>query len=581
MYITVQRIKRKNGKIAEYLQMVESYREKGKVKKKVIANLGNKEVLQSQFHSLMKLLNPSLLKEEKAVEALSSASYGVIYLVHHLFSELGLWNLLDKNVRSKGFADRVAILVANRLSNPRSEHGLAGWLEQVYGCTRDGERMLPVWKQQRRVKVDLNWLQPFYRTLDGLISNKEEIELHLYHRLKDLFSLKVETVFYDLTSTYFEGNGPQDMAQYGYSRDGHPQNKQILVGVVMANDFPISHYIFRGNLIDHQSVQQVIEDVSRRFEIQRTIWVGDRGMLTTDNVDRLKKQGQGYLMGLVRRRREDVIAHIEAIKGAGRECKGGITQQEKKDSFKTYAWEVKGREEGVRVIVVHSEERAAYETAMREKCMVKVKKDLEALKKRVERGKIKKKERIGYCAGKILAKHKGTRYYAWNISGQQEFDYFEHPNLEREKKIEGKYLIQTEEKELGMEEAVKQYKELSEVERGFRSMKDVLELRPIFHRKAERVKAHIFVAALSLLLERIIERKLKKHSSLLSVRDTLDALATIGVVEFDVNGQKKRGVTAGTSRARAVLSALEIHKISLPEKSAENAICGHYKPPCS
>lgn len=587
MFITTQRIKRKSGKTDEYVQIMESYREAGVVKKKIIANLGNKEILQSQFHSLVKLLNPSLLsrtsedpssgplkdglsqersgKEESDVKPLAAANYGVMYLVHHLFSELNLWSVLDNSVRSKGFADRVALLIANRLDDPRSEHGLAGWLEQVYGCNRKGERILPVWKQHGRVKVDLSWLQSFYRTLDGLISNKEKIERHLYERLKDLFSLKVETVFYDLTSTYFEGAGPGEMAQYGYSRDGHPQNKQLLVGVVMANHFPISHYIFRGNLIDHQSVREVVEDVGKRFEIERAIWVGDRGMLTTDNVAHLKEKGQGYLMGLVRRRREDIIGYIASIKGDGQECKGGITQRESNDSFKTYAWEVKGKEEGVRVLVVHSEERATYETAMRKKCMEKVKNEMEALKKRVATGKIKKKEKIGFHAGKILSRHKGSRYYDWKINKEGKFEYFEHPNFEREKKIEGKYLIQTEEKNMDIEEAVKRYKELSEVERGFRSMKDVLELRPVFHRRADRVKAHIFVAALSLLLERMLERKLSKHASPLSVRDTLDALSTIGVVAFDINGKKKIGVTAGTVRAREALSALGIQKINLPK----------------
>lgn len=572
MFIRLQHLKKKDGKEYEYLQIMESYREGGKVHKKVVANLGNREMLQSQLQSLVKLLNPSLLKEEPDVKPITSAPYGGMYCVHHLFSELRLWKLLDSFTRSKRFADRVAILLANRLYGPTSEHGLAGYLDTVYSCDRAGERIVPVWKQRGRVKVDLKWLNPFYRALDVLIAHKDVIEQFLYEQLKDLFHLKVETVFYDLTSTYFEGGGPEALAKHGYSRDGRPQNKQILVGVVMANGFPLSHYIFRGNLLDHETVEDVVEDVRKRFCVGRMIWVGDRGMLTTDNVSLLKERGEGYLMGLVRRRREDIIGYIDAVRGPGVECKTGITQSEQVNAPKTTAWEVKGKEEGMRVFVVHSEERHAYERAMREMCMERVKKELEALQKRVAKGKIKKKEKIGFYAGKILSRHKGNRYYDWKINEKEAFEYFEHPvHLEREKKIEGKYLIQTEEKEFDIVEAVSRYKELSDVERGFRSLKDVLNMRPVFHRRESRVKAHIFVAALAFLLERVIERKLKSQGSNLSAQDALQALSTISVVEFDVNGTKKQGVTAGSARAREALKALGIQKIDLPEKGK----CGH------
>lgn len=566
MYARVQKIKRPNGQVDEYVQILESYREGKKVHQKVIANLGNKQVLKNQLGSLLKILNPSLLRSSQSVEPQVSAPYGVVFLVHHLFSELNLWEVLDGVSRSAGFADRVALLVANRLSAPSSEHALAGWLESTYGVDRRGERFLPVWKRRGRVKVDLVWLNQFYRTLDILIEHKERIEKEMYLRLRDLFHLKVEVVFYDLTSSYFEGEGPLAIARYGYSRDGKPRNRQVLVGLVMANGFPIAHHVFEGNLKDHQTVKGVIEDLGGRFEVGRIIFVGDRGMVSQDVLSFVRAQGQGYVVGLVRRRREEIIRYIEGASGPRRQCALGIVAGEKAGSPKTWVWEVKGEKEGMRVFVVHSEEREAYERAMRERSMGRVREELEALKEQVAKGKLKSREKIGFHAAKILSRHQGHRYFDWRISKQGGFEYFEHPvHFEREKKIEGKYLIQTEEKELDAVEAVKQYKELSEVERGFRSLKDVLEMRPIYHHKESRVKAHIFVAALSFLLERVLERKLKAARVDLSVREALRALNTLSVVEFDVGVQKKTGVTPGSQRARQVLEVLGVSRAALPK----------------
>src|SRR5207244_1691572 len=112
-----------------------------------------------------------------------------------------------------------------------------------------GNRFRPKWKKQGRVRVDLSWLQQWYRTLDELVVHKQKIEEELFSRLKTLFSLKAELVFYDITSTYFEGTGPEN-ARYGYNRDGKPQNRQVVIGLVMIDGWPIAHHIFAGNVKD-------------------------------------------------------------------------------------------------------------------------------------------------------------------------------------------------------------------------------------------------------------------------------------------------------------------------------------------
>jgi len=217
------------------------------------------------------------------------------------------------------------------------------------------------------------------------------------------------------------------------------------------------------------------------------------------------------------------------------------------------------------VFVVHSEDRLAYERAQRVKAMGRVRTKLEALAKRVAKGRLKAAEKIGAAAAAILARNHGHRYYGWSYTDGV-FRFFEHPvHFTREQAYEGKYVIQTEEPNLSAVDAVRLYKELSEVERAFASLKDVLDMRPIYHHTDDRVEAHVFVAALAFLLHRAIEKKLKAARLDLSATEALIALKSVRVVDIDLgNGTSKRSVTHGTQRAAAVLRALGIADLDPP-----------------
>ncbi len=142
-------------------------------------------------------------------------------------------------------------------------------------------------------------------------------------------------------------------------------------------------------------------------------------------------------------------------------------------------------------------------------------------------------------------------------------------NLPREKKYEGKYLIQTDQPDLTPQDAVAHYKELNEVERGFRSLKNPLGMRPIWHHTDRRVKAHIFIAALSFLIERMLERALKDANVNLSAQSAIEALNTIRHVQFRVNDKTRSGVTPGSARARQVLKALRLTDLRPPTPPAD------------
>lgn len=580
MFVRTVRVKDKDGIHREYVRLVEAYWENGRSKQKVITSLGRKDLLAPHLDSLVRAISgkepaSSLNEGEQTVRADQSASWGTGLLVRHLWKELGLEEILDacegkpKRTDKPRLSDRVMALVANRLSDPGSEHRLADWLEKCFACDRKGNRFLPEWKQQGRVRVDLNWLQRWYRTLDELIVHKERIEADLFAGLRTLFSMEVDMVFYDITSTYFEGAGPTDLAKYGYSRDEKPQNRQVVVGLVMIDGWPIAHHVFAGNTQDQTTVIGIVKDLEKRFGLKRVVFVGDRGMITTDNVNEIRNLGHGYLMGLRRRRREQTYELIGRATGEWIECPAGIAATEAGTPFKTKVQEVKSDEPGVRTFIVHSEEREAYERAMRERSMERTRVDMEKLAKRVTSGKLKSPEKIGEAAARALARNHGYRYYGWELD-QGKFTFFEHPvHFVREKALEGKYLIQTEEKGLSPVEAVQSYKELTEVESGFRQIKDVIELRPIYHRTKERVQAHIFIAALAFLLHRTLEKKLKSAKPPMSANDALRAVETICVVDLLIGAKHKQSTTAGSKRARQVLSALGITKTNPPNISEQ------------
>src|SRR6266478_5308638 len=518
-------VKAPNGR-HQYLRLVESVREGKKVKQRVVAHLGRKDQLAPHLDALIRLLQDETQAPRwvpiQDVSAPRASTWGPILVARHLFNHLSLGTILDgeRPLRRHGqrLSERIFPLLANRLTRPGSEHALAQWLEDYFVCNAEGSRWMPVWKQSRRVKVDFEQLRLWYQSLDDLRAQKARIEKQVFLELRNLFSLRPDLVFYDITSTFFEGAGPT--------------------------------------------------------ELERVVFVGDRGMMTIGTVKQLRERQQGYLLGLQRRNRKDTFDYIQQAETRRdwQLCPGGITAGEKAVVPQTRVMEVAGKEAGVRVLVVHSEERERYERSMRELAMGRVRKELEALTAQVDKGELKEPDKIGAAAAHKLSRHHGHRYFAWELQ-HGKFCFFEHPlHLTREKALEGKYVIQTEEQNLSALEGVARYKELNEVERGFAHLKGLLELRPIYHHSDERVQAHVFVAALALLLDRALEKQLRAAGSPLSSPFAWQALETIRCVELDLGSRRKLCVTRGNQNAQQVLRILGITQLDppTPEKGQES-----------
>lgn len=575
-------VKAANGR-HEYLRLVESLREGDKVKQRVVAHLGRKDQLAPHLDALVRLLqeetqNPRWVPVED-VTAPRASTWGPILVARHLFQQLSLGSILDepqpRPLRRHGqpLSERIFPLLANRLTRPGSEHALAQWLEDYFVCNAAGSRWAPVWKQSRRVKVSFEQLRLWYQSLDDLLRQKVRIEKQVWLEVRNLFSLRPDLAFYDITSTYFEGAGPAELARFGYSRDGKPRNRQIVIGVVMMDGWPIAHHVFAGNRLDQTTVEEVVQDLNRRFQLNRVVFVGDRGMMTIGTVKQLRQRQQGYLLGLQRRNRKDTFDYLQQaeLRSDWQLCPAGIAAAERSVVPQTRVVEVAGKEPGVRVFVVHSEEREQWERSLRETAMARVRKELQALQAQVEKGELKEPDKIGAAAAHKLARHHGHRYFAWELR-EGRFRFFEHPvNLPREKALEGKYVIQSEEPDLSPVEAVARYKELNEVERGFAHLKGFLELRPVYHHSDERVQAHVFVAALALLLDRALEKKLRAARSPLSSPFAWQALETVRCVEVQMGSRRKLCVTRGNQHAQEVLRILGITQLDppTPEKGRE------------
>ena len=423
MFLRIVKAAGGKGVQHEYVRLVESYRQGGKVKQRLIASLGRKELLLEHLDALNRLLRgekpaPTSEAGHHEAVALQAWDWGVSLVAGALWRELGLEQILDRRAKGRrgssvALADRVLALVANRLEAPGSEHGLAGWLETSFVCDRHGRQWRPEWRDEAerrasatpRVRVGFRQLQRWYRTLDQLLVLKPTIEKELFLRLRDLFSLKVDLVLYDLTSTYFEGHGPARLGAHGYSRDGKPRQRQVLVGLVMVDGWPIAHHVFAGNDRDASTVPSVLADLEQRFGLDRLVFVGDRGMITRDNLALLRAHGQGYILGRNRRRSPEVAGYIASATGPWHQCPLAINGAEKKDPPKTL---VSSATRGTRILVVHSDE-VAFEKASARRPWPRSP-QLEALARRVE-GRLN--ARSAPLPG-ILARNHGQRYWDWS-----------------------------------------------------------------------------------------------------------------------------------------------------------------------
>lgn len=569
MFPRVDRV-RSGKKVYEYLRVVESYRDRrGKCRHHVVANLGRLDVIADQLEDLIKKLRrycPTTFVTPDEVGNDEAVTWGQILVIRRLWEELGLDRIIADLCQGRhefDVAEHAFVLVANRLCEPKSEHGLARWLDSTFVCDRHGRRFLPDWlpvdevSREQRVKVSWPWLDTWYHTLDAVHQAKDAIEKELFLRLRDLFHLKVDLVFYDLTTLYFERREPKgELRRHGsIDKDGKPRNVKVLLGLVMVNGFPLASHVFAGNRSEKKTVPEIIQDLRERFGVGDVIFVADRGISSEENRGLLSSlESYRYLFAHRGRRDSKGQQWLHLATGTWQECGGGTRVQE-----------VASGEQAVRVFVVESDDRKQYEQALRHQSMTRAEGHLRKVAEAVAKGQVKQAAKIGARAARALQKDKAFRYFSCRVDGDGQFEFWEDSaKMQAETVREGRYVLTTDHPELTPREAVQHYKELGDVEDAFRHLKDVIEGRPIFHKTDPRVCAHLFIAHLALLLICHLRRRLDEAEVLLSPTDALAAAKSLGISVLDFNGER-RILAAGAKRdCRRVLSAIGIDDTQPP-----------------
>ena len=508
--------RRKDGKTHVYWQLVRSVRRGRKVVQETVAQLGELdaegraraealarsitgracESSQGQLFDRTELRGSVAVKLD-AVRLERSRSFGAVWLGWLLWRALKLDELCGALLASKremvSWAEVVAILVIGRLCEPSSELHVA---ERWYRTTALEDLL--------GVATESLYDERLYRALDRLLPHKEAIEQHLVKRLGELFDLDYDLLIYDITSTYFEGVADPTIAKRGYSRDHRPDCVQVNIALVVSREgMPLGYEIFAGNITDVTTVKQIVEGMESRFGKVNRVWVMDRGMVSAKNIAWLNTTGRRYVIGTARAELSRWAKEM-ADKTAWRQIREDV--------------EVKicrGPDGSETFLLCRSASRMEKEKAMHERFSKRIEEGLQSLARRIEKSQTQlERGELERQIGRLLERNSraGARYsilvaedtsvpaglkLKW--SARSEWDDWAALS-------EGTYILRSNIQDWTDEELWKTYIQLTEAEAAFRIQKSDLCIRPIWHHKQGRIKAHILICFLAYALWKTLQK---------------------------------------------------------------------------
>lgn len=496
----------------------EGYRENGKVKNRTIANISHWP--KEKIEALRLVLKGKKLAEvDKLFEKLESKHHGHVQAVLKVIDLLGL----DKLISAKHCPERdiiVAVIVA-RLCSPDSKLAMTRWwndttLPDLLGLEGVDEKDI-------------------YQSMDWLLERQGRIEKKLAKRhLSD-----GDMVLYDLTSSYFEGV-TCPLAKLGKSRDRKRNTLQVNYGLMASREgCPVSVSVFEGNTGDPTTLMEQARKAREDFGIDEMVMVGDRGMISQKQIDELKTM--------------DGIAWITALKsGAIRKLsKAGVLQMDLFDERNIF--ELTHEDfPGERLVACRNQALGRKRKHKRDSMLEATVAELEKIRTMLKRGTLKKEERtkdkIGVRVGKIINKYKMAKHIVLDIDDNSLDFKINKESVAAEAALDGIYIIRTSlpKDKMDADEAVRSYKNLTNVERAFRSLKSIdLMVRPIRHRTEDRVKAHIFVSMLAYYVQRYM----------------LEALRPLLFADEDQEAKKTRDPVKPSKRSRKALEKIKTKKL--------------------
>jgi len=516
MHIKKTKVHTRTG-VKEYLSLVKSYRVSGKKKHKTIMPLGradkvDEEHIQKIIFGLSRLTkqpsianNKSFEIQDPNIKIYESMDLGVVLVIEKLWKELGLSNLIKKiqNKYKKLQFDLELVFKASviyRLVKPGSERKMLDWFQDIY---------LPGTEKLK--------LQHLYRGLTIISNHQAEIEDYLLEKSRTLFGIDCSLVFFDTTTTYFEGDRLDNEAlkQMGRSKDHRPDRTQIKVGMVMSRDgIPIHCSFFAGDESDFSILPTVVSDLKEKEGIGEIIFVGDSGMTSKENIENLKRQNISFILGARMRNvkviREEVCSldQISILKNK----KLNLRHRVKKNLFvmeKTI--------ENKRYIICYNPEEAKKDKITREKVIARLEDNLNNSPKK-------------------YINHKLHKRFLKITEAKTEIDL---EKAKEEEKFDGLFVIETD-TELSPEEVALRYKDLLLVERGFRCLKSTLKMRPVYHKCSENIQGHIFISYMALYFFCLMMKKLEQSKEGMQCEEgqILDSLARIKAHKTEIHGEK-------------------------------------------
>jgi len=537
MYIRTSSRTNKDGSKVTYVQLAHNYWDKqaGCSKTKIIHSFGredelDREALERLVVSIRRYLNPDqpLFKEKETDDCsfLGVKDYGGTYVLEQLWQRLGLDTIIKRLLKDRSYEKDVERLlftmVANRALDPSSKLAIEEWAkEDVY---------IP---EAEDISV-----HNLYRTMDFLLEHKEELEKEVYISIAHLLNLEVDLLFFDTTSTYFEVQPPEapeedEFRMLGYSKDKRPDLLQMVIGLAVTRDgIPIKSWVWPGNTPDMSVIKEVKDDLTG-WKLGRIISVVDAGFSSEDNLRYLQRAGGHYIAA--EKLRSDKSEVKEALSKRGRFKEFG--------NLKLKEITVNEGEARKRYVLAQNPKEAERQKIQREEIIKETQKRLKEIKQlpNKEHTKAICELRSHAVYGKYLRQLKDGRLK------------LDKTKIREEAKYDGKFLIRTSDDSLSAEDVVHGYKQLVQIESSFRSIKHTLKIRPVYHRLEDRIRSHVLLVWLALLLVRISE-----NNTEMSWNKIRRELSRIKVGDFIFNSGRVFQTSQITKKQSEILSGLKI-----------------------
>jgi transposase len=514
MYLRRTQRRRKDGSTVGYVQLAHNRRVGGVTHAEVLVNLGREDELDVEglrrlARSITRYTDGEPMDAADAagegLEVVESRPFGGAYVLDALWRRLGVADAIAAALgvrRYRTDVERVLFaLVANRALKPFSKLAAAEWASKDVHIPGVAE-------------IDEDQA---YRAMDVLAAADTEaaVQEAVFFACADLLNLEVDLLFFDTTSTYFERDEPETAPDgapgfraLGHSKDHRPDLPQVVIGLAVTREgIPVRVWVWPGNTNDQTVITQVKEDLAG-WRLGRVVWVVDRGFSSDENLRYLTRAGGHWIAG-------------EKMRDGSPDAKAALARQGRYRSVRDNlrVKEVDLGIAGKRFIVCHNPLEAERDRAEREAQLERIEAELARIDALREHQQRRRKKTTG-ARGKALARglershvkaecalrdHPTLgRYVRLTPTGRLRID---RAKVAAEARLDGKFLLSTSDPDISAEDVALGYKNLLEAERSFRDLKGILRLRPVYHRLEQRIRAHIVICWLALLLVRLIERQ--------------------------------------------------------------------------